>query len=333
MSKMSKVKLSISAKLIILITLLVLVIVSLSGVLGSMQTNRVIDDLGGQLKTKVNDNLRTAGIAKLELLIQQARIEMLQRDYATLQTIVTGVAEGDENVTLIAVADRAGTILAHTDKKLVSTKAQGTLKEDLKVTNTQVHEDMMASGRRSIAFAAPVEERGDRLGTILVAYTMDPLITELEQVKRLKRREVRANVQTTLIFAVVSGVIGLVLAVLVGFQISRPIQALVGQADKIAGGDLETRVQVTSRDEVGLLGERFNFMAEQVHALMLESVEKAAMEKEMEVARAIQATLIPDAAADVDSPASTSRATSSRRPSAAGTGGPTTACRTAGACC
>jgi serine phosphatase RsbU (regulator of sigma subunit) len=301
-SGVSKVKLSISAKLIVLITLLVLVIVSLSGVLGSMQTNRVIDDLGGKLKTKVNENLRAAGIAKLELLIQQARIEILQRDFATLQTIVTGVAAGDEDVTQIAVVDRTGTILAHTDKKLLGTKAQGTLKEDLKATNIQVHEDVMAGGRRSIAFAAPVEERGERLGTIQVAYTMTPLITELAQVKRLKRREVRSNVQTTLIFAVISGVIGLVLAVLVGFQISRPIQALVVQADKIAGGDLETRVQVTSRDEVGLLGERFNYMAEQVHVLMQQSVEKAAMDKEMEVARAIQATLIPDAAADIDLP-------------------------------
>ena len=95
MSGMSKVKLSISTKLIMLITLLVLVIVSLAGVLSSLQTNRVIDDLGGRLKTKVNENLRTAGIAKLELLIQQARIEMLQRDYATLQThiIVPSLAD------------------------------------------------------------------------------------------------------------------------------------------------------------------------------------------------------------------------------------------------
>ena len=99
-----------------------------------------------------------------------------------------------------------------------------------------------------------------------------------------------------------SGVVGLIMAVLLGLRISRPIQQLVGQANEIAKGALETRVQITSLDEVGLLGERFNYMAEQVHVLMQETVEKAALEKEMEVARAIQATLIPDASAVVDLP-------------------------------
>ena len=63
------------------VALLVVVIVALSGVLGSMQTNRVIDDLGERLTKKVNENLRAGGIAQLELLIQLARIELLQRDY------------------------------------------------------------------------------------------------------------------------------------------------------------------------------------------------------------------------------------------------------------
>lgn len=301
-SETPQVKVSISSKLIILSTLLVVAVVTLSGVLGSMQTNRVVDDLGERLKAKVNDNLQSAGIAQVELLLQLVRIEMLQHDYATLQSIVVDVAARDQDVTMIAVADRTGTILAHTDKKLVGTGATGRLKEDLASTNPQVHEDIMAGGRRSIAFASPVEEHGDRLGTILVAYTLGPVITELAQVKALRHRVVQTSVKTTLIFAVISGLVGLVLAVLVGFQISRPIRALVDQAEKIAGGDLETRVRVTSRDEVGLLGDRFNYMAEQVHVLMRESVEKAALEKEMEVARAVQATLIPDATAIVDLP-------------------------------
>lgn len=299
---MSQVKVSISSKLIILSTLLVVAVVTLSGLLGSMQTNRVIDDLGERLKTKVNDNLQSAGIAQVELLLQLVRIEMLQHDYTTLQSIVVDVAARDQDVTMIAVTDRAGTILAHTDKRLVGTKAEGRLKEDLEATNPQVHEDIMAGGRRSIAFASPVEEHGDRLGTILVAYTLAPLITELGQIRGLRQRVVQTNVKTTLVFAVISGMVGLILAVLVGFQISRPIRALVDQAEKIAGGELDTRVKVTSRDEVGLLGQRFNYMAEQVSELMRESVEKAALEKEMEVARAVQATLIPDASAVVDLP-------------------------------
>ncbi len=298
----TKTKVSISVKLVVLSTTLVLAVVALSGVLGITQTNRVIGSLGERLKTKVNESLEAAGMAKMDLLVQLTRIEMLHHDYTTLQIIVARVAEGMQDVSMIAVADRPGTIVAHTDSKLVGSRAEGILKEDLTATNPQVHQDIMAGGRRSIAFTSPVEERGDRLGTVLVAFTLAPLFTELEQVQQLRQHEVRASVKTTLLFAAVSGIVGLILAVVVGFHISRPIRMLVTQAERIAKGDLETRVEVRSQDEVGLLGDRFNHMAEQVRLLMRESVERAALEKEMEVARAVQATLVPDATAIVDLP-------------------------------
>jgi serine phosphatase RsbU (regulator of sigma subunit) len=50
---------------------------------------------------------------------------------------------------------------------------------------------------------------------------------------------------------------------------------------------------VTSTDEIGVLGENFNFMADQIQVLLHQTAEKATLEKELEVARTIQETLVP----------------------------------------
>jgi len=87
--------------------------------------------------------------------------------------------------------------------------------------------------------------------------------------------------------------IGTVLAIFQGLSISRPIKQLAWKADQIARGDLEARVEITSNDEIGLLGENFNFMADQIEILLLQTAEKARIDQELEVARAIQETLVP----------------------------------------
>ncbi len=87
--------------------------------------------------------------------------------------------------------------------------------------------------------------------------------------------------------------IGTVLAILQGLSISRPIKQLAWKADQIARGDLGARVEITSTDEIGLLGENFNFMADQITILLEQTAEKARIEQELEVARAIQETLVP----------------------------------------
>ncbi len=89
--------------------------------------------------------------------------------------------------------------------------------------------------------------------------------------------------------------IGTVFAILQGLSISRPIKQLAWRADQIARGDLGARVEVTSGDEIGLLGENFNFMADQISILLAQTAEKARIDQELEVARTIQETLVPTA--------------------------------------
>ncbi|MFZ0428709.1 MAG: ATP-binding protein [Acidobacteriota bacterium] len=59
-------------------------------------------------------------------------------------------------------------------------------------------------------------------------------------------------------------VVSIVLGVVVWFLVHRPIRQLMTGTEKLAAGDLDFRIQVDSRDEMGALGRSFNRMTEQL---------------------------------------------------------------------
>jgi sigma-B regulation protein RsbU (phosphoserine phosphatase) len=87
--------------------------------------------------------------------------------------------------------------------------------------------------------------------------------------------------------------IGSALAIFQGVGISRPLRVLAWRANQIAGGDLDARVVVKSNNEIGRLGANFNAMADRIVVLLEEAAEKVLLEKELELARTIQETLVP----------------------------------------
>ena len=132
-----------------------------------------------------------------------------------------------------------------------------------------------------------------RLGYVVLGYDLAPVAWFATAASEQKAD---ASARAALYTGAVGGLfvlIGTVLAIFQGLSISRPIKQLAWKADQIARGDLAARVEVTSNDEIGFLGENFNFMAEQITILVAQTVEAARLEQELEVAKTIQETLVP----------------------------------------
>jgi len=71
----------------------------------------------------------------------------------------------------------------------------------------------------------------------------------------------------TLLFAGVLVVAGILLAFFLANRIVEPLRRLTATTARMAGGDLEASVSVSSRDEVGVLAAEFNRMAERIRQL------------------------------------------------------------------
>jgi NtrC-family two-component system sensor histidine kinase KinB len=71
----------------------------------------------------------------------------------------------------------------------------------------------------------------------------------------------------TLLMAAALVVAGLALAFFLANRIVKPLRQLTATTMRIAGGDLDAKVEVTSRDEVGVLAAEYNRMAERIRTL------------------------------------------------------------------
>lgn len=143
------------------------------------------------------------------------------------------------------------------------------------------------------AGALAAEPPDQRQGYVVLGYDLAPIDWFSQQAAEHKAAaSTRAALYTGAVGALFA-LIGTVLAILQGLSISRPIKQLAWRADQIARGDLAARVEITSNDEIGLLGSNFNFMADQIAILLEQTAEKARIEQELEVAKTIQDVLVP----------------------------------------
>ena len=75
---------------------------------------------------------------------------------------------------------------------------------------------------------------------------------------------VNQMIQTTLFWAGLAVVLALVLAYALAANVTRPIKALAAGTEAFAKGQLDQRVRVKSRNELGALADTFNAMADQL---------------------------------------------------------------------
>lgn len=120
------------------------------------------------------------------------------------------------------------------------------------------------------------------------------LATQIDDAKR------QAKLARTKILAVSAALlaIAVLMALVQGIGLARPIRALTDQAKHIASGNFLDRVRATRRDELGTLANQFNFMAERIKALLVEQAQKASLEREMDLARMVQQSMLPPTALD-----------------------------------
>lgn len=120
----------------------------------------------------------------------------------------------------------------------------------------------MADARRMDAMGTEWSVRSQPLlasdpgqGYRVVAVPLDPVVAPFQRITRA---------------LVLGGTLALLLSVLVGVVLSRgltrPVRALVAATGRVAEGDYETEVPVTTRDELGTLARAFNDMT---HGLLL----------------------------------------------------------------
>ena len=135
--------------------------------------------------------------------------------------------------------------------------------------------------------SVPVSHRdGRRMGTAVVGL---PLRYVEQVIERARRQQFLVLALVLLVgIAAAGGIMSFVL---------RPVGVLRAGIERIGRGDLETPLQVRDRTEFGVLAEAVNRMASQLKRAQSMMVERERLARELELARQIQASLLPNSRA------------------------------------
>ena len=333
---------SISVKMILTTTLLIVVTVVGSGVLNVMNIRRTFDDSaarqievfrhGREMLGELGTPLFARAVEPLLIDRRDAEIELLVKSAVGQDTKDGPSGKKDYGLAIAFVLDLHQNVVAHciegakleckpgnhepvgpafgpltTDmwyqalahwKNAAEHKGDALVETEIKAGDSLykvfafpvfVGEPATAAG----AIAPADQPPAARQGYVVLGYDLAPVDWFTQAAAEQKAAASRKAALYTGAVGALFALIGTVLAILQGLSITKPIKQLAWKADQIARGDLEARADVTSRDEIGLLAENFNFMADQIAILLQQTAEKAKIEQELEVAKAIQETLVP----------------------------------------
>jgi sigma-B regulation protein RsbU (phosphoserine phosphatase) len=97
----------------------------------------------------------------------------------------------------------------------------------------------------------------------------------------------------SLVFALFAFFILGILSLLTSGRLTRQISRLTLAAENIGRGDLDTKIDGSGNDEVGLLATTFSKMALDIKKLLIETKDKERMEHELKTAQYVQSHLFP----------------------------------------
>lgn len=294
---------SISAKLILTTSVVVAVAVAVA----TWFSQSTIDDLTQiQIATR-----RTSGEKSItresELVVQAVAtavaLPLAQSTYPDIKPVLDAAmrddhASGDDRLQWLVVTDTTGQVVAATRNGPAADKLAA-LDQQLQngTKNGDVVHVRIGSGSDWV-YGAAIKLGDNAIGKLRIGVTTVGLEGELARSLAIADERSKASQQRLLLIAAAVLLIGILLAAIQGVGLARPIRALTAQANKIAAGDLKSRVPEARRDELGVLAKTFNFMANEIQHLLAEQRQKVSLEKEMELARNVQQAMLPPSTLD-----------------------------------
>ncbi len=193
------------------------------------------------------------GKISLNYFATNANIPLLNDDIVRLNRLIKDAASV-EGILYAVIVDRQNTIKAHVDPNNIGMTLQTFQnKEVRKDENVTYFNCTLPSGTEVLNLSRPITFKDKELGTVHVGLSLD-FINHL-----IYRESV-----SILILSLFIILLGIAIAILLGINFSRPISKLVAATQEIGKGNLQYRIAMSRKDELGDLGLAFNYMADEL---------------------------------------------------------------------
>ena len=234
-----QIKLSLRTKIALLIESLVVILVVVTGVITTMRE-----------KETLLSELRKRGLALADELAKFTVRPLLGQDLPTLRRFVTHSMTQDY-VRYVYILDPHGKVVMHSNLDEVGKTYKDRV--NIAAVNSKEHGCILLSKRGELYcdMFTPIQVSNVRLGTVRLGYSHIAIEKEIANAR-----------QQIFLIGLVTAIIGGVIAYFLATFISLPIKEITDATEKVANGDLNSRLTIKRNDEIGALANSFNKMTE-----------------------------------------------------------------------
>jgi len=264
---------------------LVVATVTMSGALQALATQSEFTQSVALQRSRLEEQARSVGRGVAQVLALSSTPALRDNDHAFLTNLTTAVARADANIQRVQIFAADGRLVADTAHDSPPS---------VEVANHDWVE-IVYRGQPALQYRENVVYDGKPIGAVTLTYSLAELRQEIDRLESTRRLTQRRIVIRTATLAFVFILIGSVVAALQSRRITKPLSSLTLKAMRLAQGDFDARVQQSKSagQEVNMLSQVFNHMADRVKALLDDAKKAAQLDQQMQVARAVQESLLP----------------------------------------
>jgi signal transduction histidine kinase len=199
----------------------------------------------------IQEELRKKGHTIAKLLAMSSINFLLTNDYSTMKRFTETIAT-DEDVKHVMILDPSGLVKMHNDVEMIGEYLTDQLTLNSLVSTEDSHQQYQKGEKEDLYdISESIIASGKILGIVRIGIST-----------RKMNLEIAESRNRILFMGVLTVLVGMVGSLVLGKSISRPIKNLVKSAEAISRGELDVKLEVTSKDEVGILTAAFRDMAE-----------------------------------------------------------------------
>ena len=270
-------------------------VVGIFGYFNAVGTEEAFRESAQREETERRTELRRRGESECRRVAVQSMFALSNNDYGFLTNVLGPVVEADPGLTYAFIVDPEGQLVAKSERQgsgLTQRRIEANREDPAGPAEAR---EVPYGATRVLEVGVPIQSNQRVFGRVVLGYSLRQLRESQTKLDRMRDTEIDRIWNITMVLALVLLVASSVMAVFQSIRVGRPIVSLTRAAERIANGELGTQVNLRAGAELGVLADRFDHMSRELAELVNEVAAKAAMEKELEVARSVQDAIIPEA--------------------------------------
>lgn len=251
------------------------------------------------LEQIMKNNMEQQELSLTENLARTFKNAILGMDFSLLKSSVNAIMKNNNRISYCIIFHQSGISLVSNFRRKNRPLAEKALSQKYENIRENKIENIDYYGEPVMEVYTPVIIGEKIWGSLIFGFSQADLNQKIDKIRQhieKEKKEASAGaILTTFVFLLITA-LSIIFA---SRHVSKPLQKLAQGAKTIGQGNLDWEIRLNTKDEIGMLANSFNQMAQDLKGLLVQAEEKKRMEIELTTAQTIQRFILPKEAPQI----------------------------------